>query len=127
MKTKLFLISYLIFSFEIFSMDKAVLEKSFDTFQKNPSMKLVLYFHGFGQFDTSATIFYGKSGPAIAEDIIEDVKIYQNYVHIKYTNRGKGEYFNDIYISIPHITLVHSSRSSIEIYVGNPKVIGTGK
>jgi hypothetical protein len=127
MKKILLLISFLICSFEILSMDKAVLEKSFDTFQKNPSMKLVLYFHGFGQFDTSSSIFYGKSGPAFAEDIIEDVKIYQNYVHIKYTNRGKGEYFNDIYISIPHITLVHSTKSSIEIYVGNPKVIGTGK
>ena len=122
---KIFLFFFL--TIEVFTMDKTILDTGFQTFQKNPSMKLILYFHGFGQFDSSSSIFYGKSGPAYAEDVVEDVKITSNYVHIKYTNRGKGEYFNDIFISMPHITLVHLTKTSFEIYVGNPKIIGTGK
>ena len=123
MKFKIFLFFSFLFYSEVYSLDKAILDKSFETFQRNPSMRLVLYFHGFGQFDSSSSVFYGKSGPATAEDTIDEIKTYPSYIHIKYTNRGKGEYFNDIYISIPHVTLVHSTKSSIEIYIGNPKII----
>ena len=108
-------------------MDKQILEKNFDIFNKSPYMQLILYFHGFGQFDQSRSVFYGKSGPASAEDVIEDIKVYPNYMHIKYTNRGKGDYFNDMYISLQHITVIHSTKNAIEIYIGNPKIFQAGK
>jgi hypothetical protein len=121
------IILFFIFISSIQPIEKSILEIGFQTFQRNPSMKLLLYFHGFGQFDSSSSIFYGKSGPAFAEDIVEDVKITSSYLHMKYTNRGKGEYFNDIFISIPHISLIHLTKSSFEIYVGNPKIMSSGK
>jgi hypothetical protein len=108
----------------IFAIDKQILEKNFEIFQRNPSIQLVFYFQGF---EHNRSIFYGKSSPVNAEDVIEEIKVHSTYIHIKYTNRGKGEYYNDLYISIPHITVIQATKTSIEIFLGTPKTIYTGK
>ncbi|HRG44753.1 MAG TPA: hypothetical protein PLX69_02425 [Leptospiraceae bacterium] len=122
--SKFLLLIFCIFTNSLLAIDKSVLEKNFEVFQKNPSIQLVFYFQGFEQ---NRSVFYGKSSPVNAEDVIEEIKVYSTYIHIKYTNRGKGEYYNDLYISIPHITVIQATKTTIEIYLGTPKVIHTGK
>ncbi len=128
MKPQKYILLILFFLFcninSLLAMDKAILEKNFEIFQKTHDMKLIIYFPGF---ENTRSVFYGKSGPPHAEDVIDEIKVFPTYVYIKYTNRGRGEYFNDLYISITHITVIQTTKTAIEIYLGTPKILQVGK
>lgn len=124
LRFKFLLLIFCIFANSLLAIDKSVLEKQFEVFNKIHDMQLIIYFQGFEQ---TRALFYGRSGPVYAEDIIEEIKVTTTYIYIKYTNRGKGEYFNELFISIPHITAIQATKTAIEIYLGTPKVIHTGK
>jgi hypothetical protein len=111
-----------LFSISLQPIERKNLKKILDKIDLNPSMTVTLYFQGYGQFASNGMILHSKSGPASAEDIIEEIEINDLDLRISYTNRGKGAYFNDLYISIFSISMIHVTKYSVEIYIGSPKL-----
>ncbi|MDX1960090.1 MAG: hypothetical protein SFU98_16095 [Leptospiraceae bacterium] len=117
--TKLLILTLILLSIQVNAFDRRTLRKVLDGIDRNPSMTLTLHFQGHGHFAPSILILHSKSGPANSEDVLEDLVINDSDIQISFTNRGSGSYFNDIYINLNSISIIHVTKYNVDIYVGS--------